>query len=285
MCALLDTEEELGKNLLIVNSHLSCCASNEDRQQQVDEFLSVWREWISNGNGPFDLEDETPFIHVGDYNFVGYRQQMKTIRIGDIEDENEYGVDFLPDWDSTAIVDLFSRHTHKRMGYTWRKDGSSFNPGKLDYIFYSDATIDTGRHFTLNTLAMEEATLTEYGLEWDDTQEASDHLPRIFDISLDPSVGIQDENPISTKFAMFYNYPNPFNPTTTISINIVKTVHATSLHIYNISGRCIETLTAGELKPGNHEFQWNGTYHPSGVYFIKFSTGNYSQTRKMVLLK
>ncbi|MBQ34666.1 MAG: hypothetical protein CMG32_07535, partial [Candidatus Marinimicrobia bacterium] len=191
MCALLDTEEELGKNLLIVNSHLSCCANNEDRQQQADEFSSVWREWISNGNGPFDLEDETPFVHVGDFNFVGYRQQVETIRIGDIEDENEYGVDFLPDWDSTAIVDLFSRHTHKRMGYTWRKDGSSFNPGKLDYVFYSDATIDTGRHFTLNTLAMEEATLTEYGLEWDDTQEASDHLPRVFDITVnDLDIGV-----------------------------------------------------------------------------------------------
>ena len=191
MCALLDTEEELGKNLLIVNSHLSCCASNEDRQQQVDEFLSVWREWISNENGPFNLEDETPFVHVGDFNFVGYRQQVETIRIGDIVDENEYGEDFLPDWDNTAVVDLFSRHTHKRMGYTWRSDGSSFNPGKLDYIFYSDATIDTGRHFTLNTLAMEEATLMEYGLEWDDTQEASDHLPRVFDITLnDLDIGV-----------------------------------------------------------------------------------------------
>ncbi len=191
MCALLDTEEELGKNLLIVNSHLSCCASNEDRQQQVDEFLSVWREWISNENGPFNLEDETPFVHMGDFNFVGYRQQVETIRIGDIVDENEYGEDFLPDWDNTAVVDLFSRHTHKRMGYTWRSDGSSFNPGKLDYIFYSDATIDTGRHFTLNTLAMGEATLMGYGLEWDDTQEASDHLPRVFDITLnDLDIGI-----------------------------------------------------------------------------------------------
>ena len=191
MGALLDTEEELGKNLLIINSHLSCCASNEDRQQQVDEFLSVWREWISNENGPFNLEDETPFVHVGDFNFVGYRQQVETIRIGDIVDENEYGEDFLPDWDNTAVVDLFSRHTHKRMGYTWRSDGSSFNPGKLDYIFYSDATIDTGRHFTLNTLAMEEATLMEYGLEWDDTQEASDHLPRVFDITLnDLDIGV-----------------------------------------------------------------------------------------------
>jgi len=191
MGALLDTEEELGKNLLIVNSHLSCCANNEDRQQQVDEFLSVWREWISNENGPFNLEDETPFVHVGDFNFVGYRQQVETIRIGDIVDENEYGEDFLPDWDNTAYVDLFSRHTHKRMGYTWRSDGSSFNPGKLDYIFYSDATIDTGRHFTLNTLAMEEATLMEYGLEWDDTQEASDHLPRVFDITLnDLDIGV-----------------------------------------------------------------------------------------------
>ncbi|MBT4827798.1 MAG: hypothetical protein HON82_04425, partial [Candidatus Marinimicrobia bacterium] len=89
MCALLDTEEELGKNLLVINSHLSCCANNDGRQQQVDEFASVWRNWITNSDGPFNLDFETPFVHVGDFNFVGYRQQVETLRIGDIVDENE----------------------------------------------------------------------------------------------------------------------------------------------------------------------------------------------------
>ena len=284
MCALLDTENELGKNLLIINSHLSCCAYNDSRQQQVDEFASVWRNWITNSDGPFDLEFETPFLHVGDFNFVGYRQQVETLRIGDIVDENEYGDDFPPDWDASNIVDLFSRHTHKRMGYTWRSDGSSFNPGKLDYIFYSDATIDTGKHYILNTLALDDETLAEYGLEWDDTQEASDHLPRVFDISLDPNVEIINENPVPIKFAIVNNYPNPFNPTTTINIT-VEIRHATSLNIYDINGRLIDLVFQGELEIGTHEFQWEGTNYSSGVYFIKMKSGDYVQTRKMILLK
>jgi endonuclease/exonuclease/phosphatase family metal-dependent hydrolase len=284
MCALLDTENELGKNLLIINSHLSCCAYNDSRQQQVDEFASVWRNWITNSDGPFDLEFETPFLHVGDFNFVGYRQQVETIRIGDIDNENEYGDDFLPDWDASNIIDLFSRHTHKRMGYTWRSDGSSFNPGKLDYIFYSDATIDTGKHYILNTLALDDETLAEYGLEWDDTQEASDHLPRVFDISLDPNVEIINENPVPIKFAIVNNYPNPFNPTTTINIT-VEIRHAISLNIYDINGRLIDLVFQGELEIGTHEFQWEGTNYSSGVYFIKMKSGDYVQTRKMILLK
>jgi len=284
MCALLDTENELGNKLLIINSHLSCCANNDSRQEQVDEFASIWRNWVTNSDGPFDLDFETPFVHVGDFNFVGYRQQVETIRIGDIENENEYGDDFPPDWDASNIVDLFSRHTHKRMGYTWRSDGSSFNPGKLDYIFYSDATIDTGKHYILNTLALDDETLAGYGLEWDDTQEASDHLPRVFDISLDPSVGIIKENPVPIKIAIVNNYPNPFNPTTTINIT-VEIRHATSLNVYDINGRLIDLVFQGELEIGTHEFHWNGNNQPSGVYFIKLSSSDYNQTRKMVLLK
>jgi endonuclease/exonuclease/phosphatase family metal-dependent hydrolase len=284
MCALLDTENELGKKLLIINSHLSCCANNDSRQEQVDEFASVWRNWITNSDGPFNLEFETPFLHVGDFNFVGYRQQVETIRIGDIENENEYGDDFLPDWDASNIIDLFSRHTHKRMGYTWRSDGSPFNPGKLDYIFYSDATIDTGKHFILNTLALDDETLAEYGLVWDDTQEASDHLPRVFDISLDPSVEIINENPIPNKFPILNNYPNPFNPITTITVHFEINCN-TSLQVLDINGRLIDSLFDGEIESGTREFHWNGNNQPSGVYFIKLLSGDYNQTRKMVLLK
>jgi endonuclease/exonuclease/phosphatase family metal-dependent hydrolase len=284
MCALLDTENELGKKLLIINSHLSCCAYNDSRQEQVDEFASIWRNWITNSDGPFDLEFETPFVVVGDFNFVGYRQQVETIRIGDIEDENEYGDDFPPDWDASNIIDLFSRHTHKRMGYTWRSDGSSFNPGKLDYIFYSDATIDTGTHYILNTLVLDDETLAGYGLEWDDTQEASDHLPRVFDISLDPSVGIINENPVPKKIAIVKNYPNPFNPITTITVYF-ETNCNTSLQVFDMNGRLIDSLFDGEIESGTREFHWNGNNHPSGVYFIKLSSSDYSQTRKMVLLK
>ena len=231
------------------------------------------------------MDDDTPFIHVGDFNFVGYRQQVETIRIGDIEDENKYGIDFLPDWDSTGIVDLYSRHTHKRMGYTWRSDGSSFNPGKLDYVFYSDATIDSGRHFILNTLAMGPDALNEYGLEWDDTQEASDHLPIIFDISMGPNVGIDNDYNFLIESAILSNYPNPFNPNTIISVSVGEKRHEISLHIYDIQGRLIQTLDDGYSSTRIKKYYWNGSNYPGGIYFLKLKAGDYAKTRKMILLK
>ena len=103
------------------------------------------------------------------------------------------------------------------MGYTWRKDGSSFNPGKLDYVFYSDATIDTGKYYILNTLAMDEMSLNNYELEWEDTQNASDHLPIVFDIAINNEVGIEKEHILPNSATLYPNYPNPFNSKTSIT--------------------------------------------------------------------
>jgi len=286
MAALLDTEEELGVPLLIFNSHLSCCSNNEDRQEQVDEFMSVWRDWVTENDGPFDLPIQTPFLHVGDFNFVGYRQQVETLRMGDIEDENGYGEDFLPDWDESPVVDLFPRHTHKRMGYTWRKDWSSYNPGKLDYIFYSDFVIDTGKSFIVNTLAMDDSTLSHHGLQWDDTQEASDHLPVVFDIKEIIATGqsFGNETNIPDTFVLLNNYPNPFNPVTTISLNVSDPIFG-KVEILDINGKWIETLFHGQFEKGLMEMVWDGTINASGIYFVKVQIGDRVQTRKMILLK
>ena len=289
MAALLDTENELGKNLLIFNSHLSCCDNDEDRQQQVDEFSGLWRDWIKEESGPFELIEGTPFIHLGDFNYVGFSQQVETIKNGDIINESDYGSDFLPDWDSTGIVDLFSRQTHKRMGYTWRKDGSSFNPGKLDYIFYSDASIDTGKHYILNTLAMDQATLDNYNLQFDDTQEASDHLPLVFDIVVSSNVGVKDKDVLPTLIKIYPNYPNPFNPITTIQYYISKD-ELVKINIYDIVGRNIKSLFTERQAAGKHSLLWNATNDAgkkvsNGMYFYTIQAGEYKIIEKMLLLK
>ena len=289
MAALLDTEDELGRNLLIFNSHLSCCDNDEGRQQQVDEFSGLWRNWIKEESGPFELEEGTPFIHLGDFNYVGFSQQVETIKNGDIINESDYGSDFLPDWDSTGIVDLFSRQTHKRMGYTWRKDGSSFNPGKLDYIFYSDASIDTGKHYILNTLAMDQATLDNYNLQFDDTQEASDHLPLVFDIVVSSNVGVKDNDVLPTLIKIYPNYPNPFNPITTIQYYISKD-ELVKINIYDIVGRNIKSLFTERQAAGKHSLLWNATNDAgkkvsNGMYFYSIQAGEHKIIEKMLLLK
>lgn len=289
MVALLDTDSELGKNLLVFNSHLSCCDNDEDRQEQVDEFSGVWRDWVKNESGPFELEFGTPFVHLGDFNYVGYSQQISTIINGDIVNEDEYGDDFLPDWDSTGIIDLFSRHTHKRMGYTWRNDGSSFNPGKLDYIFYSDASIDTGKHYILNTLTMNQDDLENYNLNINDTKMASDHLPLVFDILVDDNVGIKKSDELPSSFYVYNNYPNPFNPTTQIDYNLPEDKYVNVI-IYNVKGKRVKTLVNKIQTLGFHSLRWDarndiGEKVSAGVYIYKIQTEKYTATKKMVLLK
>ena len=289
MAALLDTENELGGNLLIFNSHLSCCDNNEDRQQQVDQFAGEWREWVVNGSGPFEIDNGVPFIHVGDFNFVGYRKQVETMRLGDIEDEGQYGIDFPPDWDGSSIVTLFPRHTHKRMGYTWRNDASSFNPGKLDYIFYSDLAINHSKHYVLNTLAIDEASLDFNGMQWDDTREASDHLPVVFDITIQDNVGIEDYDFLPAEFALFQNYPNPFNNYTEIIFKLYKSADI-SLKIFDVNGREIKRVFFGYKEKGGYNLKWAGNNNfghqvVSGIYFVLLENKNFSSSQKIILLK
>ena len=289
MVALLDTENELGQNLLIFNSHLSCCSSNEDRQQQVDEFAGVWRDWVTHGTGSFELEYGTPFIHVGDFNYVGYRQQVETIQDGDIEDEDEYGSDFSPDWDSTSIIDPSPQHTHKRMGYTWRNDQSSYNPGKLDYIFYSDATINPGKYYILNTLAMDDLALDYYELQLEDTQIASDHLPIVFDISVNNEVGITREQILPISPILYPNYPNPFNSITTITFYLSEPA-IVDLSIINVMGNTVKKFIHEKRPAGNSSINWDGKNTigesvTSGIYFYLLEVNGMSLKNKMVLLK
>ncbi len=110
--------------------------------------------------------------------------------------------------------------------------------------------------------------------------------------------GVLDvHSPVPDKFALHQNYPNPFNPTTTISFSIpqnnVKSLHigdpdkigATSLQVYDLTGRLVETLVNEKLEPGHHSIKWDASNFSSGVYFVKMTAWNYTKTRKVVLLK
>ncbi|MFI5144829.1 MAG: T9SS type A sorting domain-containing protein, partial [Ignavibacteria bacterium] len=100
--------------------------------------------------------------------------------------------------------------------------------------------------------------------------------------------GITNIQPISNEipeeFKLYQNYPNPFNPISKIKFQISKLSNA-KLSIFDIPGRQIVVLINEELKPGKYEIEWNGISYPSGVYFYKLEAGDYSETRKALLLK
>ena len=88
---------------------------------------------------------------------------------------------------------------------------------------------------------------------------------------------------IPTEFALMQNYPNPFNPSTTLSFDLPKASDV-SLTIYNINGQQVANFS-GNYDAGTVSIDWDATSHASGVYFYKLQAGQYSDTKKMVLLK
>jgi hypothetical protein len=95
-----------------------------------------------------------------------------------------------------------------------------------------------------------------------------------------------DEEPLASpnNFKLEQNYPNPFNPETKITFILEKSAH-TSLTVHNVLGQKVATLLDGEMSIGEHFVTFNGGNLPSGIYFYQLISGNYKETKKMILVK
>lgn len=89
---------------------------------------------------------------------------------------------------------------------------------------------------------------------------------------------------IPEKFALNQNYPNPFNPETTIEFTMPANESA-KLEVFDINGRLIQTLVNEKLSAGAYRVKWNGKDASSGIYYYTLRTENFSETKKMILVK
>jgi len=93
----------------------------------------------------------------------------------------------------------------------------------------------------------------------------------------------QVNNLLPDHFALSQNYPNPFNPMTTIEFALPQ-ASEWKLTVYNILGQVVETWS-DQSNAGYYKLEWDAHRYASGVYFYRLTAGNYSTTKKMVLLK
>jgi hypothetical protein len=89
---------------------------------------------------------------------------------------------------------------------------------------------------------------------------------------------------IPTEYSISQNYPNPFNPSAKIKFSLPKAA-LTKIVLYDVLGREIRTLVNKELGAGYYEITVDASTLPSGVYFYRFQSGDFAQTKKMVLTK
>jgi photosystem II stability/assembly factor-like uncharacterized protein len=100
----------------------------------------------------------------------------------------------------------------------------------------------------------------------------------------DSLTSIAEDDIKPKEYFLSQNYPNPFNPSTTIKYSLPQTGRVT-LSIYDLLGREVIKLIDEEKPAGDYKTKWNASSYPSGVYFLKMQAGQFSETRKIVLVK
>ena len=93
-----------------------------------------------------------------------------------------------------------------------------------------------------------------------------------------------EDDMIASSFALERNYPNPFNPTTTIEYSL-GLAGPTRLMIYDVLGRELVRLVDEYRPAGTHKVMWNASSMPSGVYFYRLESSSFTRTQKMILMK
>jgi hypothetical protein len=122
--------------------------------------------------------------------------------------------------------------------------------------------------------------------------DALPNVPFIMEsVTFDIVTGVESEPGQVRKFNLGQNYPNPFNPTTTIEFSIPGITlngaegSPVTLRIYDVIGNEVATLIKEGLAAGDYAVEFDASLLPSGIYYYKLNAGDYSETKKMVLLR
>jgi endonuclease/exonuclease/phosphatase family metal-dependent hydrolase len=203
--ALVDLpDDQFSGDLYVMNNHFTCCNVSEPpgpldgrevaRQREADALANWMRDARTPGEF-VDLPPGTAMMVVGDLNIINepnVLDPLGTIITGDVYDETRFGLDSLPDWDGTFLADAHPFHNSTGVeDYTWRDDRQPYDPGRLDYILYTDSVLEATHQFALNTVAMtaEERAATglqEFDITLDSDGLTYDHLPLVVDFKAVP---------------------------------------------------------------------------------------------------
>jgi len=92
------------------------------------------------------------------------------------------------------------------------------------------------------------------------------------------------DNPAPSDYALHQNFPNPYNPATTITYSLpIKS--QVDLVVYNTLGESVTQLVNEEKEAGKYSVEFNAVGLPSGIYFYRLQAGSFVETKKMVLMK
>ena len=144
-------------------------------------------------------------------------------------------------------------------------------------------TSDTTRYINYEWLGNEILLIANAESQEDDTNP--NFTQAAYFLRSVTTVGLPN-NPVNKvdKFTLHPNYPNPFNPITTIEFYLPESGEVT-LTIFNVLGEEVTTLLSASLLSGSHSYRWDASNIPSGIYYYTIQAGNNQATKKLILMK
>ena len=156
------------------------------------------------------------------------------------------------------------------------------NDGNVELVSLSTKT---GNETILNIWTFPGIQFNHENFPWPQYGHDRYHTNQYGFIPPDEPVGIQPTSTnVPDKFSLSQNYPNPFNPATTIKFDIRNSAF-TKLSVFDILGREIQTLVNEELKTGSYSLVFDGSEYNSGVYFYRLASGDFTETKRMLMVK
>ena len=201
---------------------------------------------------------------------------------------------------NTGVNNLYGLAVNPLNGQLWgisvlqgvykinKQNGTSVLVGNTGYSLSADLTFDVhGKLYAVNGIGSQVSNLLTLDTSnGHGTLIGSVNLHGVNGIAISPNpIGVKSiSSTIPKSYELYQNYPNPFNPVTKIKFDIPKQSLIT-VKIYDIIGREVTTLVKQKLEAGSYEINWDAADYPSGVYFYRIETADFSRTKKMVLIK
>jgi hypothetical protein len=136
----------------------------------------------------------------------------------------------------------------------------------------NENSVGTNHHIMLDPHTVSATVIDSFGVMG--THELQDVVLGIKDISSN----------VPDNYSISQNYPNPFNPSTMIRFSIKET-GIVSLKVYNVLGQLVNTLVNEQKSAGTYEYNFDASHLSSGIYFYTIKAGNFTATKKMILMK
>ena len=147
------------------------------------------------------------------------------------------------------------------------------------------ATFETSKQKTsVSDFCFEVTGVDHASYTYDAAANAETHVCESGTVYSADARGMLAANDTPESFFMSQNFPNPFNPVTTIRFGLPGEADV-RLEIFDVTGRRVATLVDGPLGAGTHNIEWNARRAASGIYFYRITAGSFSQTNKMILLR